>query len=389
MTTSQKREKVSHGLIIASFLALIWLPTWDWLWDLDHCPSPNENRNPAPFPGYFQVSGAYLTACNQFFDDHFGFRNQLVRWNTHWKLKAFKEAGTLVMEGKKGWLYYKREGMVENYTGQRRFTDADLQDWKTAMETRRNWLAGQGIKYIMVVAPNKESIYPEFLPKWMVRTSEQVKLEQFVSYMRTNSSVIVVDLRPSLLQAKQKEPTYFRTDTHWNNFGGFVGYQQIVQAAGIEPEPLEHFTQRRMPRTGDLAQCIDQADVMPETYHVVFEPKKPLAPLKQKQNEIEHWTRTENPAKTRKSLLLGDSFMDALIPFVGYSFKEVLFRHRTCNFCDTVAAEKPDLVIDEMVERTFNNVSPLGLVQPQEKLARQQAAARGGTEGALAQDKTP
>ena len=68
---------------------------------------------------------------------------------------------------------------------------------------------------------------------------------------------------------------------------------------------------------------------------------------------------------------MGDSFSDALIPFVGYSFKEVLFRHRTCNFCDAVAVEKPDVVIDEMVERTFNNGAPLGLLQPQEKLARQ------------------
>jgi hypothetical protein len=207
--------------------------------------------------------------------------------------------------------------------------------------------------------------------------------------MRSNSSVTVVDLRPSLLQAKQKAPTYFRTDTHWNNFGGFVGYQQIVQAAGIEPEPLEHFNQRRMPRTGDLAQCIDNADVMLETYHTVFEPKKPLAPLKQRQNETERWTRTENPAKTGKALVLGDSFLDALIPFVVYSFKEVIFRHRTCSFCDAVAAEKPDLVIDEMVERTFNNLAPLGLLQPQEKRARQQAAAIGRTGGTLAQTKAP
>ena len=48
----------------------------------------------AGFPQYksIQEMGPYLGALQSYFDDHFGFRNQLVRWNNHWKFSLFDES---------------------------------------------------------------------------------------------------------------------------------------------------------------------------------------------------------------------------------------------------------------------------------------------------------
>ena len=45
----QPHRLASHALIVL-FVALLWLPTLDSLWHLDHCPPQDEKRKLADFP---------------------------------------------------------------------------------------------------------------------------------------------------------------------------------------------------------------------------------------------------------------------------------------------------------------------------------------------------
>src|SRR5580658_9167541 len=99
--TNHVRRAANAGLI-AIFLVVLWLPTWDWLWGLDRSPAPNENRKLAEFPKYSTLAAPapYVAAFGQFFQDHFGFRKQLVKWNVHWKQKFFNESPVrMAMQG--------------------------------------------------------------------------------------------------------------------------------------------------------------------------------------------------------------------------------------------------------------------------------------------------
>ena len=37
-----------------------------------------------------------------------------------------------------------------------------------------------------------------------------------------------MDVRPALIAAKSSGILYYRTDTHWNDWGAFIAYQQII-----------------------------------------------------------------------------------------------------------------------------------------------------------------
>lgn len=53
--------------------------------------------------------------------------------------------------------------------------------------------------------------------------------------------ITVVDLL-SALRAHSSEPLYYRTDHHWTTMGAYYGYAALMEAMGITPVPLEHYT---------------------------------------------------------------------------------------------------------------------------------------------------
>jgi hypothetical protein len=117
----------SMALILSTvFLLLLWLPTLDSFFDLDHSPWLNEKREPAPFPEIkFDVNGlrTFPAEFGAYYDDHFGFRRRLIHREQKWKQKYFKEASRPdVMFGRDGWLFYADNQMIEHYRGVKTFT---------------------------------------------------------------------------------------------------------------------------------------------------------------------------------------------------------------------------------------------------------------------------
>ncbi len=252
------------------FLLLLWLPMLDSVFHFDWTASLNENRRMAEWPELprsWHGLQAYAGGLEAYYNDHFGCRKCLVQWHNKLKWSLFREkiAGDVrLLPGKDGWLYYTEGDMVDHYTGELQFTPEQLHDWQVLLEKRRDWLAKRGIKYLFVVAPDKHTIYPEYLPDWIKKVRPQTKLDQFIAYMREHSTVPVLDVRDVIRAAKTPHPVYMRTDTHWNDIGAFVAYQKLVEsmarqlpALKLEPLPLASFdlTNRLMPG-GDLARLL-------------------------------------------------------------------------------------------------------------------------------------
>src|SRR5690242_2336853 len=148
MTNPRQLEKIrkgTRGVLIAAFIGLLWLPTLDSLFHLDKAPMSNENRAPAKFPALnLSLDGVrtYMTGLESYYNDHFGFRNQLVRWDHRWKHNWFKESSLSdVIIGREGWLFFCGERMIENYRGMADFKPKELQEWQALLEARRDWLA--------------------------------------------------------------------------------------------------------------------------------------------------------------------------------------------------------------------------------------------------------
>ena len=76
-----------------------------------------------------------------------------------------------VVMGTDGWLYYvgpAGEKLLDRHVrGSAPFSEAELDRWRDFLVERARRFRSVGARYAFVIAPNKESIYPEHLPGWV------------------------------------------------------------------------------------------------------------------------------------------------------------------------------------------------------------------------------
>ena len=377
---SPEAIRFAKGIFLtAIFIGLLCLPTLDSIFKFDHAPIPNEKRLPAPFPTYTGMSGMrdFTASLNQFFDDHFGFRRRLIRASNHWKRQLFRTPALDIILGEDGWLFTTSNAMLDHYLGFKRFSQKDLEAWQQLLEKRQKWLAARGCEYLLVLAPDKQSVYPEYFPATLPRSSKPGKFAQLVDHMKAHSTVPVLDLTEPLVEAKKcGAPLYLKTDTHWNYLGGFLAYQAVINALSnevpdLKPLPLSAFDRKpTIQPMGDLGPILGDTGGM-ETQQVVF---SAIAPLKDLKADVvlerlpKQWVKETDPRLTKnesrhgKAIMFHDSFGCSWEPFLGYHFNEVLYIWQYQFDPAFLEREKPQVVISEIVERMFNQADPRELM---------------------------
>ncbi len=375
-TSANPTSKRWTIILIGVFMVLLWLPTLDTFFHIDKTLARSENRNMAVFPKFpSDKSGvpAYVSGLEAYFNDHFGFRKLLLRKFNRLRWSVFKEKDSKVLVGKDGWLFYTVGDMIDHYSGLLQFTPEQLRDWQVLLEKRRDWLAKRGIAYLFVIAPDKHTVYPEELPNWAVKVRPQTKLDQFIAYMHEHSTVPVLDLRKPVFDAKQIHPTFLKIDVHWNLFGAFVAYQEVMRAlakevAGVEaPLPLSDFTvTNELVTGGDMATLLGLT--MTESNYFQFIPKPELPRFSNELSPPEHPQTPKfstNPSAKGRVIIFQDSFAMGWISFMGYHFNHVTYIWQYYIDPAWIEREKPYLVISEMNERFFN------VEHPKEFMARE------------------
>jgi hypothetical protein len=371
-TNSQSSRSWPNYALIILFAIFLLIPSLEMIFHFDTTTSRGENRLLAPLPvppQSLRGLANYLSGWEAYYNDHFGCRRALILWHGKLLLHLFEDDSHEVLVGRDGWLYFSSGRMIDHYRGDSQFSEAELQGWQKLLEQRRNWLARRHIKFIFVLAPNKESIYPEHLPDWLKNPGRSTKADQFFAYMRTHSSVSLLDLRPTLLAAKGSGPLYMQTDTHWNELGAFLGCDQLVRlladgkVSALKPLSLNAFNQTNaLAPGGDLTRMLGVD--MVESNAVYLSPKLELPELNlfEPTNETEGlWSFSKQTGGTGSAIVYHDSFGRFWIPFLGYQFKEVdYFRQYFLN-PKIITEQQPTVVICEVLERFLNTADPAGL----------------------------
>ena len=366
----------TNMVLIGLFMTLLWLPGLDTIFHFDWTRVPSENRALATFPnppaGWHGLQ-AYVAGLEVYFNDHFGCRKCLLQWHNKSRWAVFKLKNTRsVLVGKDGWLFYTQHQMVDHYSGLLQFTPEQLHDWQVLLEKRRDWLARRGIAYVFVVTPDKHTIYPEYLPGWITKVRPQTKLDQFFAYMHEHSTVPVLDQREVLRAAKNTCPIYYKTDVHWNLFGAFVAYQELMQTLAQQrpdlekPLPLSAFTVTHcVPAPGDMAKGGDMAKIlglgMIESNYFDLIPKPGLPTFTSKIPPAERTKEpriTSNPQAKGRMIVFQDSYAMNWIQFLGYHFNQVTYLWQYDLNPAYIEQDKPDIIINEMNERFFNTEHP-------------------------------
>mgnify|MGYP001379977614 CR=1 FL=1 len=360
------------------FLVCIFLPLADHLLHLSPEVSLMEN-DPTPLPEFSlaQVFRSFNVLQRGYLEKTFGFRKLLVRLENIIDILWLNSSNQYqtVIKGKSNWLFLSQENndlnVVEDYRSGRLFTPEQLARWVTIFKNRKDWLDKQGIHYLVVLAPNKLTVYPEFLPSQYNKISPISRTDQLIQAL-TAADVDVLDLRPIMNEVKTKALAYYRTDTHWTTFGAFAGYVHIMKRLSkwfprFEPEIRGDFDVSITPGlNGGLASMLALSDLFPED-RVAFIPKTPRQAVEVKDTSPNPASfqptvimQTDDPSLP-KAIVIRDSFAHELIPFLAEHFSRSVYlwpypsTSRGARQFDKAAIEreKPNLVIEEFVERYF------------------------------------
>ncbi|WP_052293659.1 alginate O-acetyltransferase AlgX-related protein [Azospirillum sp. B510] len=366
----------SYGaLLSAVFVAAILVPLAGLLVGGDDPGKEKRRLAPLPPPPASLAELQNLPErLDAYISDHFGLRRGLIRLQSHIMGRLFGKSNTqTVVIGREGWLFFGGDQSVPLYRNDRPFAEEDLARWRDTLKRRQAWAAERGIPYLFVVAPDKHSIYPDLMPPELTKLRPRSQLDQLAEAMRQAPEVGFLDLRAPLLEAKAGgAPVYLRTDTHWNMYGSYVGYRAIMDAlAGRVPGGLprvtlgmEDFAQVAI-GGGDLAEMLQYGardeDVRPKSGSVLcaFTVAREESPTWLGKGTWLH--RSHCPTASRKLMVIRDSFGDGLLPYISQGFGEVVYVFAPslpdfARFQALIDRERPDLVIEERVERRLQNV---------------------------------
>jgi alginate O-acetyltransferase complex protein AlgJ len=349
------------------FIAALFVPAVGAWNGWDPSGESQENRRLATRPSVprnFKDATLYSDRWLNFYRDHFGFRNTLIRGVALTRFHGLGEdTDGRVLVGRDGWLFLRPDG-DENFIafrGLNPFTEDDLDAWQHVLQQRSAWLAARGIPLLVVIAPNKETIYPEYLPWEIYPIQPPSRLDQLVERLqRTHSPVHFLDLRPALMAAKPSGRLYFKTDTHWNALGAYVGYGAMMDATKdllprwkIAAQPRSNFGPGKVPfLEGDLARMMDMSDQYPDEWFSMTR-KIPFDVPPGAMDPKAVWVTDMNDPTLPRLVFYHDSFAIALAQMIGPSFNHVFWSFSYEIDPKVVEREKPDLVIDEFLERNL------------------------------------
>ena len=358
--------------LVATFVAALVTPGVVMLAGVDHEVPAGENRDLAPRPARpdtWAALRAFPAAAAHYFEDHFGLRARLVRWQALLRLRLLgSSASPDVIVGKDGWLFYAGDGAAEDMASAVPFTLDELETWRTTLEHTRDWMEAHGIAYLFVLAPDKHAVYPEHLPASIHRVGAETRTDALVDYLREHSTVPVLDLRGVLTAAKEKERLYHRTDTHWNDRGAFTASQAIWQRLtprfGAPVRERDAFADQAVTVPGfDLAGMLGVAGGVTES-DLRLVPRVPLRarivePAHPDTRLMDARLVTEHPDRTLpRAVMFRDSFGSALVPFLSEHFSRAVYLWQYNVDPDVVLRERPQVVIQEWVGRRLSTMPP-------------------------------
>lgn len=355
---------------IAAVLLLVplVLPQGLALLGVSEGPQAVENRLKAPLPAAslavtdFQ---GYARQLARAYSETFPFRDAMIRTANRLKLSVFGDSPSKsVIVGRDGWLFVNMEMALEDWLAVIPYTEADLQAAVDCMRVRRDWLARRGAAMLVVIAPNKSSVYGEFLPASMHKIGNVSRLDQLAKAMR-EAQVPFLDLRPALAAAKSVRRAYWKTDTHWNGWGAFMGASAIVEALrerfpAMPPlDPSGYRVEEKTIPGGDLSEMLLlEASLTERAIDMVptSPPRaKPAGPKGYKDPATlsgrDMIIRETGDASLPKAVFFRDSFSSAAWPFLAERFQRSVFLWEHKFQPHIIEAEKPDVVVFEAVER--------------------------------------
>lgn len=239
MYVSKKWQKMANKtkiniVFIAVFVAAITLPYVFAHRDTSTRVSDEENRELAVYPVLYDRENGWNTSYIDDFDDwindNLRGRTELVKINSTLQYELFHRiVRNNLTAGKNNWLFGKNDELLAEYQHTNLLSDDQLGEFSGNMQEFSDYLERHGISFYYMQCYDKESIYPDEYISGVKQTGSISRADQVVTELEDNTNINVIDIKDDLKEHAKTEQVYFKyADTHWNDCGAFVGYQDLM-----------------------------------------------------------------------------------------------------------------------------------------------------------------
>lgn len=302
----------------------------------------------------------YLSRMGEYFTEHFAFRQQMVSANAAIYGRIFKTSVTdKVLLGQNGWMYYTET--LDDYTARRLMTERALKNVVHNLKLMQEYIESRGSKFILVIAPNKNSLYSDNMPYNYQKRTEKNNYER-LKPLFDSAGIHYVDLFSAFRESG--EVLYFKKDTHWNNKGAVLAYNEIMKNMDLDYETYEHIPfEVKKDHMGDLTEMLYPLNSTLEEnqyYHKEW--------LYSYHNEVtdhmDNWIETSSPKSDECLLMYRDSFGESMLPFFAEEFGTAYFSRLVPYNLMNIETCRPDYTVIERVERRLSSFAERAAVMP-------------------------
>lgn len=350
-----------------------------------------------------KLNPEYTKKMDQWLSDHFSFRSRLAAGFSMIKASLFATSSEdSVIIGREDWLYFAET--LDDYMQQRVLSEEELVRIRKILTLVDEYVASQGGKFLFFVAPNKNTIYPEYMPYYYPRGTGKSSLERLSSVLDGSSfyldiSAVLKEKKASWQQdvsaSNHSQWLYYQRDSHWNDYGAAVVFESIMdwresmngnhgsesfgafgqmqshgdesleQMQSHEDESLEQAQshidwlsqeyQMTMNRVGDLEQMLFPKGGKLD-WQVSWENPPEFSYASSFHSPEDLLIHTVNEKKEGNLLMFRDSFGNNLYPFMAGEYGNAEFS-RIVPYRLFLMEENPyDTVIIELAERNLSTL---------------------------------
>lgn len=345
-------KKTISIVFAALLLAVSLLPLLGLLFFGSGDPAANERLSAAPrlrsADGTWNES--VLNELSDFFADHFALRREAATaWATIKSEGLHSSAERQVVLGSQGWLYFAET--LDDYRGIG-LADAALRETARDLALIQEAASAQGAEMLFVIAPNKNSLYPGHMPRWIENGhagSNAARLMPLLAEYGVRSA----DLFAAF--TARDEILYYRTDSHWTGRGAALAADAILEELGRSSDFFTREFISSKAHTGDLYVMLyprgreTEDDLQPIdgfAFRSLNDPRGGEAIT----------IRTENAAGEGSLYCWRDSFGISLYPYLAESFATSVFSRSEQYDLSGKEAREADVLVLELVERNLERL---------------------------------
>lgn len=215
-----------QAVVLLAFIALFFLLNLI-LPDSDFSQQENRYLQTAPKFSLSELfSGKFSEKFESYVSDQFAFRDT---WTA---LKARIEL-LLGKDSNKDIYLCDGETLIEPYTAPTR------EDLEFRLDSINALTETADVPVYFALIPGACEVWRDLLPKGAPNDSQKDAIDYAYAY----TDALTADIYGALT-AHASEPIYYRTDHHWTTLGAYYGYTALAEAMGFDPVPLTEYTER-------------------------------------------------------------------------------------------------------------------------------------------------